>query len=140
MYVLRQNTVLTVVPIIAAVVYILAALADGLETAENKQVGEAIAEQEFDLEERRAKAEHERRLEAAELRLKHEAKIARIAAKSANVSAPQKTQSERRAPQKTYYECACGQVYDKPQSYSAHTRNCEAYRKLSENGHKEQVN
>jgi hypothetical protein len=148
MYVLRQNTVLTVVPIIAAVVYILAALADGLETAENKQAGEAIAEQEFDLEERRAKAEHERRLEAAELRLKHEAKIARIAAKQTAPKSQTVTRQNGRQLPTDWRQLTDSNKRElsglPPEKIVELTdvsrRTAERwYAKLSENGHKEQV-
>lgn len=99
-YVLRGNAVLTAVPIVAAIVYILAALADGLHTAENQQEQEAAAALDYDLESRRAEDEHRRRMEAAELRLKHEERLARIEAKKA-APVSWKPDEETRKPEET---------------------------------------
>lgn len=82
-YVLRGTAVLTAVPIVAAIVYILAALADGLHAAEGRQEQETAAALDYDLEHRRAEDDHRRKMEAAEMRLRHEERLARIQVKKA---------------------------------------------------------
>lgn len=69
----------------------------------------------------------------------HEQKLARIAANPA----PQTATAANHAPQEiaatpqaaTAYECACGRVFDRPHSYSAHTRHCETHKRVAANGH-----
>ena len=74
------------------------------------------------------------------LQLAHEEKLARIAAKAAAQSANPATQETQKSAEETqttkFYECACGKVFARPQSYSAHTRHCTSHRKLAaQNGY-----
>lgn len=127
-YLLRTNPTLVVLPLVAALVYVSAALSDVMETAVNEQTRETAVQQSFDFEQAAADRELERRI-------KLETALAKIAAKSANPT-PQKTQTPAPVPQAaTLYECACGQVYEKAQSYSAHTRSCATHRRIAANGH-----
>lgn len=131
-FVLRHNQTLVVVPIIAAVVYILASLSDGLEIAVVQKDKKASVQQEYLIEQRKADDELERRLKARRLEIKHEERMAEITAGAA----PQDSQPFAAASQAAGpYECVCGRVFEKPQSYSAHTRSCKILRP-QENGHR----
>lgn len=77
-YVLRGNSVLAAVPVVAAIVYILAALSDGLTTAVKQVDEKAAVQQDYALENQRAEDEHRRRMETAQLKLRHEERLARI--------------------------------------------------------------
>lgn len=67
--------------LIAPLVYLLAALQDGLHTAVNQQVAETAVSRQQEQEDRRQQREHEQRMELERLRLAHDEKLARIAAK-----------------------------------------------------------
>ncbi|MBX3058277.1 MAG: hypothetical protein KF770_17580 [Anaerolineae bacterium] len=67
--------------LIAPLVYLLAALQEGLHTAVNQQVAETAVSRQQEQEERRQQREHEQRMELERLRLAHDEKLARIAAK-----------------------------------------------------------
>lgn len=135
-FILRGNSTLWPVPIVAAVVYLVSALADGRELEERKQ--ERSERDDVAWERRRViereRMEHEARLRKDELAA--QVKIEQVRAKvKISQTAPQIIADNRRESQSAaLYECACGQVYDKPQSYSAHTRHCEMYRQVSQNG------
>lgn len=62
--ILRGNPVLVFVPIVAAIVYILAALTDGLETAVSQQQDETAAQLNYDIERQRADDQHRRDMES----------------------------------------------------------------------------
>lgn len=79
-YVLRGNQVLTVVPVVAAIVYILAALSDGLTTAVKKVERAAVVELNHELRNKQADADHKRQMQMEQLRLRHEEKMATIQA------------------------------------------------------------
>lgn len=144
-YILRHNSTILPIPIVAAVVYIVSALSDSLVIQEQRQ---EIIEQD-DREWERGQIEKDRdldrQLRIADKKLKHEEELEkkRLAAqvkieraKSVN-SATQKTQTAKAIAESTMlYECSCGKVYEKPQSYSAHTRHCEIHKELSTNGHR----
>jgi hypothetical protein len=116
--------------LIAPLVYLLVALQQSAgatenaqETAENRKLAQEAEEREW-----------QRKMELADKRLKHEEKLARIQAK-ATIPTPQKiAENADTAQPVALYECACGQVYEKPQSYSAHTRHCEIHQRVSANG------
>jgi hypothetical protein len=116
--------------LIAGIVYLLIGLseADRLaqrtqETAENRNLAQETDEREW-----------QRKIALAQMRLRHEEKLARIQAKS-TIPAPQPSQNSQPTPQPaTLYECACGKVYERPNSYSAHTRHCEVHKRVSANG------
>lgn len=127
-YILR-GTALVVVPVIAAIVYVLAALTDGLHTAENQQAQDTAVRSRFDLQQEAQDRELERTI-------RKERELAKISAKYA----PQDSQPVATRPHSaTLYECACGQVFPKPQSYSAHTRHCEVHKLTAANGHKKEA-
>lgn len=131
-YILRGNPVLSVVPVVAAIVYVLAALSDGLHTAVIRQEGEAAASQDYDQERRRADDDHRRRMEAAELRLKHDERLARIKARANTVPA-QPAQPAQRAngtavvQLHSEHECQdCTRSFATVQALNAHGRFCAA--------------
>jgi hypothetical protein len=129
-HILRHNPTLAVVPIIAAIVYILAALADGLHTAETHQEQQAAATLEYDLQRQRAEDDHRRRMQAAELRLKHEAKLARIQARASTQPAQSKSK-----PAPASYECEdCNRSFASVQALNAHGRFCSARHPERANG------
>lgn len=67
--------------LIAPLVYLLAALQEGLHTAVNQQAAETAVSRQQEQEDRRQQRDHEQRMELERLRLAHEEKLARIAAK-----------------------------------------------------------
>lgn len=74
--------------------------------------------------------EAERQARAEERRLRHEERMAEIHAAQA---APQILQATKPAnASATHYKCTCGRVFDKPQSYSAHTRHCAVHRQAQQ--------
>lgn len=72
--------------LIAPLVYLLAALQDGLHTAVSQQVVETAVSRQQEQEERRQQREHAQRMELERLRLAHDEKLARIAAKTQTVA------------------------------------------------------
>lgn len=116
--------------LIAPLVYLLVALQESAGAAENTQETVENRKLAQEAEER----EWRRKMELADKRLKHEEKLARIQAK-ATIPATQKiAENADTAQPATLYECACGQVYERPNSYSAHTRHCEVHKRVTANG------
>lgn len=125
-YVLRHTPTLAIVPIIAAIVYILAALADGLHATTGRQEHQAAATLQYDLERQRAEDQHRRKMEAAQLRLKHEAKLARMQTRPAKASTePAQSQPEPAPSQQEQHACPqCGEFFGSVQAVNAHQRWC----------------
>jgi hypothetical protein len=84
--ILRHNTTLLPIPIIAAVLYIVAALVDGLETAVSRRSGQDAAKEAFEREQAAKDRELARRLRIEEQAARTAVSLARIEAKSAAVS------------------------------------------------------
>lgn len=132
-YILRNNNTLWPIPIVATVVYIVSALSESLVNQEQKQEVVNKDSLSWKRKQETIKAEREHELKLEKERLATQVKIER--AKSANPTT-QKTQVVAQFVQSTMpYECSCGRVFEKPQSYSAHTRHCETHKELSLNGH-----
>lgn len=109
--------------VLAAFMYVLVALRHEAVGVDGLQQAQAADETAW-----------KRELQAERLRLKHEERLAEIAANAAHEAhgaqdaahgAQSATQSGGDA---TLYECACGKVYESPQGYSAHTRWCAVYK------------
>ncbi|NJN53573.1 MAG: hypothetical protein HC804_01755 [Anaerolineae bacterium] len=131
-YVLKGNTVLMVVPIVAMVVYLVAALADGLQTAVSQQEESTAVQSAYDLERQRADDEHQRKLEAAKLKLAHEEKLARLQMRAAHRASTVPAQSQPE-PAQAGYECEdCNRPFASVQALNAHGRFCTA--KVPANG------
>lgn len=161
MYVLRQNSILVAIPIVAAVVYLLAALADGLETAENKIDEQAAVNRNYEIEKRRADDELARKMQIAELRLtaenqlqiqlaheqaqteiaiaaeKTKASIANAEARKARARADTISTELARSqhkPAQEQFECEdCGRSFATVQALNAHGRFCAE--RVASNGH-----
>lgn len=120
-----EKIVITAVFFIAGMVYVLSAMSE----LENQEMAAIEGDRSWQREQEARDRELKRRLEIANARLKHEERLARIEAKALAYSTPQNSQnSQSTSVAATPYECACGKVYDKPQSYSAHTRHCLAHK------------
>ncbi len=76
-----------------------------------------------EIEEAAKDRELERSLQIANTKLKHEERMARIAAKGSQ-NAPQKPRKASQVAAK-HYECVCGRVFVGSRSYNAHRRSCE---------------
>lgn len=103
----------------------------------------AAAREAFEQEQERADRELERQLRLKQADAAAAAKLARIRVKAATQPAkpaPQTAAAAKPAPEPAkFYECSCGAVFDKPQSYSAHRRHCDvgasAADIVEQNGH-----
>jgi hypothetical protein len=118
------------IPIIASVVYLVSGLAESLDATQAQQASASASQSTFELEEAKKDRELARQLQLKNAESAAAAKLARIqvkaAAQAAN-SAPQTAAAPPQTSQPTkFYECSCGEVFDKPQSYSAHRRHCNA--------------
>lgn len=166
------GTIMVVVPLIAAVLYIVAALVEGVEERVQRDAESTAVRSQFDMEQEALDRQAERDRQAAEAKSKHEEEIARVqaeaqialaktqadaeakrlraesrkasaeirkaaqvAAVDSQATAQKSAETQGNAQTAMPYECACGQVYEKPQSYSAHTRHCDVYQRVSANGH-----
>ena len=119
--------------LIAPLVYFLVGIKEQAERDEQAAIEEmeriAAAEAASQEDERQKEAEAEawqRKLQLAELKLKHEEKLARIEAKAKQPPASsQSTPQKSRRNSVKLYECVCGRVLEGSRSYSAHRRHCE---------------
>lgn len=110
---------------------------------EQRQAEEEAAQQAFELEQEAADREMARQVERIKAEAAAAAKLARIQAKAAAHAAnpaPQTAVAPAATPQPAkFYECTCGRVFDKPQSYSAHRRSCKVQEEpgatIKQNGH-----
>lgn len=123
-----------VVPALAALAYFAAAMQGDLHTAVSGDATKADARMEFDLQQARLDRETTRLLRV-------ERERAKLVAVAAANPAPQTFADDSQDSQTaTLYECACGKVYEKPQSYSAHTRHCAAHAAtVAKNGHLKEI-
>jgi hypothetical protein len=117
--------------------------AEETAAAKARQVEQAAAQLAFELEQARADRELERQLLLKKADADAAAHLARIQVKAAAQTAkpaPQAVAAAKPAPEPAkFYECSCGAVFDKPQSYSAHRRHCDvgqdAAAIVKQNGH-----
>ncbi len=124
-YILRNNTVIMPVPVIAAVVYVVAALVESLER-QNAQKETAVSRREaFDLEQAAADAELAREIKRQAQADKTAVKMAQIEAR-ANQS-QHSASTEQTKPAAERHECEdCGQLFGTVQALNAHGRWCKA--------------
>lgn len=85
-YILQENAAMVLVPIIAAIVYILAALTDGLEMSVSSEVTEAATRRDFELKQEAADREARREMERQRQADETAVKLARIGQKAAATS------------------------------------------------------
>lgn len=85
-YILKDNAVLLPVPIVAAVVYVVSALAESLHKAQEKQTTQETTRTAFDLEQERLDKEIERQLKLQTQADKTAVQIAKLQTKPAQVS------------------------------------------------------
>ena len=114
---------------------------------EARQKAQQQEEAQRDKEFKRQQMAADKEAERVRLQIKAEAdaaaKLARIQAKAAaqrSQPASQTVAAPAQQPQPAkFYECSCGEVFDKPQSYSAHRRHCNvgdgAAEIVNQNGH-----
>lgn len=135
-YILRHNQAMVLVPVIAAIVYLLASLTTSLETTVSKQEEEIAALTAFDLEQAKADRALERELKRQKQADSTAVKLARVGSKDA---ASQRVRREFADEPAKHYECVCGRVFDSSRSYNAHRRHCEIPAnepaRIYENGH-----
>jgi hypothetical protein len=107
------------VPLLGGMVYVLSGLASDLTEVKQKETARAV----FDLEQEAADNELARRLKVANAKLKHEERLAKIAAKPAAISQTTRRKSSNESAK--HYECVCGRVFEGSRSYNAHRRHCD---------------
>lgn len=163
MRILWENDALRFVPLVAAVVYVLAALIDGVEHVEVIEQEQQTKLNGFNLEERAKEAEHRREMESKQLELdanarvqielareqnqasiaiaeaKAQASIASAEARKAKALAEQSQQEiaeEQNELAQERIECEdCGKAFNKVQGLNAHMRFCTGIVKApSKNG------
>lgn len=120
-YILRNNDVIMPVPIIAAVVYIVAALVESLEKRVAHEETAVNRQEAFELEQATKDKELERELKRQELANKTAVQLARVEAKAVAVS---QTSRSKSADSEKHYECVCGRTFRGSHSYNAHRRHC----------------
>lgn len=162
MRILWANEMLRYVPLVAAVVYVLAGLIEGVEDAQSKEEAESSIRLNHDIEEDSKENDHRREMENKRLELeaqnklqielakeqnqasiaiaeaKAQASIANAEARKAKAEAEQKQieiaeeQSELAQEQ---FECEdCGKAFNKVQGLNAHMRFCTGINEVSKNG------
>lgn len=109
--------------------------ADAEQKERERQALEAKEQERISWEREQAQIAQEaaRQERAEERRLRHEERMAEIEA--AKSTAQPSQAATFTAVATSHYECSCGRVFDKPQSYSAHTRHCTIYQRMGANGH-----
>lgn len=152
------GTSLIIVPIIAAIVYILASLTDGLETAVNRQEVATAVRQTFDLEQEARENDHRREMETRQAGLKAQndlqialahdrtqaeiaiaeakaqASIANAEARKVLALAKSEPAQEQIQPALAGYECEdCHKPFATVQALNAHGRFCVV--RIKANGH-----
>ena len=80
------------------------------------------------------RAQHSRQLLQVEAE-KQEKREERIRVRAAEAAAQKIAEPQPTAQPAMPYECSCGRLFDKAQSYSAHTRHCEVYKRVASNGY-----
>lgn len=132
-YILRHNQAMVMVPIIAAIVYLLASLTGSLDDVVNEQKQETAVQTAFELEQMAKDKELERELKRqkqADLTAVKLAKLETKKAAPAKVSQAISQNGSQRSQRKPvehakHYECVCGRVFEGSRSYNAHRRHCE---------------
>lgn len=112
--------------LIAPLVYLLVALQESAGVAENTQ--ETIENR--NLAQEAEETEFKRKVQLAQMRLKHEERLARIQARASTMPAQSKLE-----PAEASYECEdCGQPFSTVQALNAHSRWCKARKPELSNG------
>lgn len=78
MRILWENEMLRYIPLVAAIVYVLAALVEGVESVEESEHEATTKQNEFDLEQQAKDREHQREMKAIAAANKHAEKMAQI--------------------------------------------------------------
>jgi hypothetical protein len=128
--ILWHNPAMLPIPIIASVVYLVSGLAESLDATQTQRARASASQSAFELDEEKKDRELARQLQIKKADAAAAAKLARIRVKAAaqnSQPAPQTFAAPPQTPQSAkFYECSCGEVFAKPQSYSAHRRHCNA--------------
>lgn len=121
-YILRKNEAMVLVPIIAAIVYLLASLTTNLETTIDNRKGDEAEIKAFNREQAKADRDLERELKRQKQADETAVKLARVSAKQTSSQPVRRQPADEPA---KHYECVCGRVFDGSRSYNAHRRHCE---------------
>ncbi len=140
-YILRNNSAMVLVPVIAAIVYLLASLTTSLEMTVSQHEAITAVSSAFDLEQAKADRALERELRRQKQADETALKLARVEAKAKNSQAgslnslngSQGSHSTKAVATKLY-ECSCGNVYENSRAYNGHTRHCAIHKGEKLNG------
>ena len=124
-YILRNNNVIMPVPVIAAVVYIVAALVESLEKQNEQQATAVTRREAFDLEQAAKDADLAREIKRQQQADKTAVKLAQIEVKANQSQHSASIEQIKPAPEQI--ECEdCGQSFGTVQALNAHGRWCKA--------------
>jgi hypothetical protein len=130
MYILRHNTILWPIPIIAAVVYLVSALAESAGEIIEQQVTNQADAAAWQRRQEEQEAEFERQLKLQQQRDRTAVKLAKLESEPA--------QSQHRAsiePAQSYQCEDCYRTFGTVQALNAHSRFCSGEPAPSANGH-----
>lgn len=129
-WLLRHNLTIVMLPLVAALAYVASGFADSLDTAVSRREVTEAENAEWDREQEALDKELERRLRVADAKLKHEERMARIAAKA---RASTELAQSKPEPAHEQFECEdCNRSFGTVQALNAHGRFCPE--RVSQNG------
>jgi hypothetical protein len=130
MYILRHNTILWPIPIIAAVVYLVSALAESAGEIIEQQVTSQADDAAWQRRQEEQEAEFERQLKLQQQRDRTAVKLAKLE------SEPAQSQHSASIEPAHSYQCEdCYRTFGTVQALNAHSRFCSGEPAPSANGH-----